>query len=763
MLVCAQSYNNTDKGLLVYADGLVVELQFYSNSIIRVLKYPEENKPQKQSYSVIMQPMEVKYTVEKSNSKTLVVNTDSVKAEVDLQNGRVMMSDLKGKTLLAEKSEGTQFTPVKYGEYKTYQVRQAFRLDKGEKIYGLGQHQQGRYNQRNQLLKLRQNNTEVAIPYWYSLKGYGLFWDNTSPTTFTDNDVETAFDSQCGDCSDYYFIYGGNAAKVLSNLRLLTGGVQMNALWTYGYWQSKERYQSQEEIVGVVKKYRELQVPLDCIVQDWQYWGVDANNWNAVEFNNPNFPNPAKMVQDIHDMNAHIAISVWPSFGRKTEMYNEMQQKGMLLKFKTYPEQAQVYDVFNPEARSIMWNRMHDKLWSLGIDSWWLDATEPEFSDKDDCLNQSTHDGLYRSVYNAFPINAVKDVYKGHRNTGDGKRVYILTRSAFVGQQRYGSCTWSGDIHSTWQVLRNQISAGLNFSVCGIPYWNTDIGGFSTWDSYNGGVNDSAYHELYVRWMQFGTFCPLMRSHGTNTPREIYQFGKPGSWEFETIARYIRLRYEMLPYIYSTAWSVSTEGNTFMKPLFMDFSHDSEVGYIDNQYMFGNSIMVAPVTQPMGIDAKEINLTSQQIRRMYLPAGTVWYDYFTNECDNGGKWIDKKITISDIPVYVKGGSIIPVSKGNAQWASQTNWADLQINVYGGADAQFTLYDDEGDNYNYEQGKNCRIALSWNQDARTLTIRGSQGSYNGMPQKRKFTVNVVDGNKQMKKVVTYKGKEINLKF
>ncbi len=759
----SQNFETTHSGIEAHADGLVVNVQCYSGSIIRVVKYPEGSAPEKHSYSVVMNPIKANFSVKRNADESITLSTDSVCVIVNLRDGRITFANKQGINLLAEKAEGTQFTPVKYGEYDTYTVRQAFRLDADEIIYGLGQHQHGKMNQRNQVLSLRQTNTEIAIPYWQSVKGYGLFWDNTSPTTFTDNSIETAFDSQCGECSDYYFLYGGNADGVLRNMRLLTGGVPMNALWTYGFWQSKERYQSQEEITNVVKRYRELQVPLDCIVQDWQYWGIDSKNWNAVEFNNPNFPDAAKMIKDIHDMNVHIAISVWPSFGRNTEIYKELKEKNMLLNFNTWPSEAQVYDPFNPEGRRIYWERMKKNMLDIGIDGWWLDATEPEFSDKDNCLNQSTHDGLYRSIYNAFPIASVGGVYDNQRKTTNDKRVYILTRSAFAGQQRYAACTWSGDIHATWQVLKNQIPAGLNFSVCGIPYWNTDIGGFVTWESYRNGVNDPAYRELYVRWLQFGTFCPLMRSHGTNTPREIYQFGEPGSWEFETIAKYIRLRYSLIPYIFSTAWSVTSEGNTMMRPLFMDFAGDRTACTLGDQYLFGNAIMVAPVVEPMNADGSAINENSAQTRRVYLPQGSDWYDFWTGEKINGGKWIDRKVTIAEMPIYIKAGSIVPMAADGAQYAAQIKWNDMGINIYAGADAEFSLYSDEGDGYGYEHGDYNVIPMSWCQDSRTLTIGTGNGSYKGMTNKRKFRVTLIDGGKKITKTINYTGKSTKVKF
>lgn len=764
-----QKYQRTNHGIKANVQGINVELQFYSPEIIRVIKSLETNTIPT-SFSVLKTPEKTSFSVWEEGSN-VTMKSDSLIIKLDLNTGKISYKDRRGVPLLMEKDYGSQFTPMDYAGDQTYLVRQEFMLDKDEAIYGLGQHQKGKMNQRNQMIHLRQGNTEIAIPYLHSIKGYGLFWDNCSPTTFTDNPMGTAFDSQSGECVDYYFMYGGNADKVMKCMRDLTGKVQMNALWTYGFWQSRERYQSQEELLDVVRKYRELQVPLDGIVQDWQYWGVDPTTWNAVEFGNPLFPDPKKMVDDVHQLNAHIAISIWPSFGKATNINKELKKKGLLLDFKTYPEEAEVYDVFNPKAREIYWEYINKNMFSIGIDGWWLDATEPEFSDKDDKLNQKTYAGQYRKVFNAFPIVSVGSVYDNQRAISSDKRVFILTRSAFAGQQRYGANSWSGDIQATWDVLRKQISAGLNFSVCGIPYWNTDIGGFITWNSYREGIKDPAYRELYVRWNQFGAFTPMMRSHGTNTPREIYLFGEKGSWEFNALEKYINLRYRMLPYLYSTAWKVSKNGDTFMRPLFMDFPQDVRVHDMDNQYMFGRSLLIAPVTESMYVNKdKSVNTGDIKSKQIYLPIGNYWFDFWTGEKWDGGQTISKETPIDIMPIYVKAGSILPIGP-QVQYATEKKWDKLELRVYPGEDGEFVLYEDENDNYNYEKGLYSTITFTWNDQKRMLSIDDRIGEFSGMLRKRTFNIVLVEkgsgvGDKftaKTNRIVTYSGKQMQVKL
>lgn len=593
---------------------------------------------------------------------------------------------------------------------KTYQVYQPFVLDKEEAIYGLGQLQNGKMIQRNMTKNLVQGNVEDVSPFFQSTKGYGVFWDNYSPTLFTDNEVETSFRSEVGDCVDYYFMYGKNADGVIAQVRNLTGQAPMFPLWTYGYWQSKERYKSQEEVVAVVRKYRELGIPLDGIIQDWQYWGHNYL-WNAMDFQNPTFNNPQKMIEDVHAMNAHMAISIWSSFGPMTKPYRELDKKGMLFNFTTwpqsgleswppnmeYPSGVRVYDAYNPEARDIYWKYLNDGIFKLGMDAWWMDSTEPDHLDwKPEDMDTKTYLGSFRRVRNAYPLMTVGGVYDHQRAVTSDKRVFILTRSGFLGQQRYGANVWSGDVASTWESFRNQIPAGLNFSLCGMPHWNSDIGGFFA-GHYNKSWNDDSasknplYQELYVRWLQFGTFNPMMRSHGTDVYREIYKFGKKGEPVYDAIEKMIGLRYSLLPYIYSTSWEVSNRQSSFMRALMMDFVDDRKVWDINDEYMFGKSILVAPITHAQYTPEAVVKVSEEEgwnrdgakktktdvavdfmetkSTNIYLPAGTLWYDFWTNEKHEGGKEITKETTLDVIPLYVKAGSIIPVGP-QVQYATE---------------------------------------------------------------------------------------------
>ena len=606
-----QSYSRTDLGIISAVDTIGIEIQFFSPSIVRVLKWPEGRTYLKESLSVVKTPQKTVFGI-KQRGNDLILNSENLMVSLNLNSGQISFMTSQSGLLLSESEAGVRFTDFNDAGVKTFSVYQAFVLDKDEAIYGLGQQQQGKMIQRNLTLNMIQGNTDDYIPFFLSVKGYGLFWDNYSPTLFEDNPESTSFKSDVGDCIDYYFMYGGNADGVIARMRDLTGQVPMFPLWTFGYWQSKERYKSQDELVGVVKKYRELGVPLDGIIQDWQYWG---NNylWNAMEFLNPEFYNPQKMVDDVHNLNAHMIISIWNSFGPETKQYKELDKIGALMDFKTWPESGsekwppnpdypsgvRVYDPYNPEARDIYWKYLNKGIFSLGMDGWWMDSSEPDHLQfKPSDFDNKTYLGSFRKVRNAFPLMTVGGLYQHQRSVTSDKRVFILTRSAFAGQQRYGANTWSGDVVASWDALRNQISAGLNFSLCGIPYWNSDIGGFFLWNFKNT-LNDADYRELYARWIQFGAFCPMMRSHGTDAPREIYQFGKKGDKIYDAIEKSINLRYSLLPYIYSTSWDVTANQSTMMRALVMDFPNDKQALDINDQYMFGKSLLVCPVTNPM--------------------------------------------------------------------------------------------------------------------------------------------------------------------
>ena len=797
-ILFAQNYQKTSSGIKTTVNAVDIEIQFFAPAVARVIKSPEGVAYEKQSLSVIAKPEKVNFKADMQDNK-IVLNTSELSVSVDTGTGIVSYFSKDGKSLLAEKS-GMQFIDFDDAGTKTYQVYQPFILDKEEAIYGLGQLQNGKMIQRNMTKNLIQGNVEDVSPFFQSTKGYGVFWDNYSPTLFTDNEVETSFRSEVGDCVDYYFMYGKNADGVIAQVRNLTGQAPMFPLWTYGYWQSKERYKSQEEVVDVVRKYRELGIPLDGIIQDWQYWGHNYL-WNAMDFQNPTFNNPQKMIEDVHAMNAHMAISIWSSFGPMTKPYRELDKKGMLFNFTTwpqsgleswppnmeYPSGVRVYDAYNPEARDIYWKYLNDRIFKLGMDAWWMDSTEPDHLDwKPEDMDTKTYLGSFRKVRNAYPLMTVGGVYDHQRAVTSDKRVFILTRSGFLGQQRYGANVWSGDVASTWESFRNQIPAGLNFSLCGMPHWNSDIGGFFA-GHYNKSWNDDSasknplYQELYVRWLQFGTFNPMMRSHGTDVYREIYKFGKKGEPVYDAIEKMIGLRYSLLPYIYSTSWEVSNRQSSFMRALMMDFVDDRKVWDINDEYMFGKSILVAPITHAqytpeavvkvseeegwnrdgakktktdVAVDFRETKSTN-----IYLPAGTLWYDFWTNEKHEGGKEITKETTLDVIPLYVKAGSIIPVGP-QVQYATEKPWSHLELKVYAGANGNFILYEDEFDNYNYEKGVYTEIPISWNNTSRKLTIGARKGAYEGMLKNRKFTVTLQDGTQ---KNVDYNGKAISVKF
>jgi alpha-D-xyloside xylohydrolase len=801
----AQSYQKTDLGLKAKINSTDVEIQFYGSSTVRVLKSPEGKAFTKESLTVVKKPQATKVAISQQGD-VISLKSEKMKVDVNVKSGKISYSTLSGEQLLSEKESGLTFTDFNDAGSKTYTINQSFILDKDEAIYGLGQQQRGKLSLRNVRLNMVQGNTDDYVPFLVSTKGYGLFWDNYSPTVFEDKPESTSFRSDVGDCIDYYFMFGGNIDGSIAGMRDLTGQAPMFPLWTFGYWQSKERYKSQNELVGVVNKYRELGVPLDGIIQDWQYWG---NNylWNAMEFLNSEFPNPKKMVEDIHNQNAHLIISIWSSFGPQTKQYREMEPKGMLLNFGTwpqsgletwppnreYPSGVKPFDPYNPEARNIYWKYLQKGLFSLGIDGWWMDSSEPDHLDfKPSDFDIKTYLGSFRKVRNAFPLMTVGGVAEHQRSASSDKRVFILTRSAFAGQQRYGANTWSGDVNSSWQNLRNQIPAGLNFSLSAIPYWNSDIGGFFA-GAYNKSWNDGSgaknplFQELYVRWLQFGAFTPMMRSHGTDVPREIYNFGKKGEPIYDAIAKTINLRYSLLPYIYSTAWTVTNNQSTIMRALVMDFK-DKNVVDMNNEYMFGKSILVAPVVYAQytpetivrsnaetgwdkkgsnnGNKSQSVNFTETKSAKVYLPAGSVWFDFWTNEKRNGGQEIAKETTIDIFPLYIKSGSIIPFGP-QVQYATEKKWDNLEIRVYPGDNGEFTLYEDENDNYNYEKGAYSTITFKWNDAKKVLTINDRKGSFTGMLTERKFNIVIVAAGKNVDnkydKTITYKGEKTTVKL
>lgn len=773
----AQTFRQTKQGITGTTQGMDIEIQFVSPEIVRVVKAPEGRSFTKKSLSVVKSPESMSVTTEKKG-ETVSLKSNAVRVDFNVETGRISFFDKQGKALFTEKDYGAQFTPFNDAGNQTFSVRQAFLLDKDEAIYGLGQQQVDDLNQRNHKHFMRQRALYASVPIIQSTKGYGMFWDNYSPTTYTDNPQEMSFDSEVGECMDYYFMYGGNADGVIAQIRDLTGQAPMYPLWTFGFWQSRERYKSQQETMEVVDKYRELGIPLDGIIQDWQYWGPNSN-WNSMNFDNPEFPDPQKMIDHVKKKNAKIMISIWASFGPDTNPYKDLEKINALFNFKTWPADGGVkaYDAYNEKARDIYWEHLNKGLFSKGIDAWWTDSTEPDHLDvQERDFDIPTAMGTYRSVVNAFPLMSNKGVYEHQRAVTSDKRVYLLTRCAFAGQQRYAANTWSGDVMCNWETFRKQIPTGLNFSLSGIPYWNTDIGGFFNWP-YHGGAENKAYHELYTRWFQYGTFLPMQRSHGSGVKKEIYNLGKKGDWVYDSEEKYINLRYALLPYLYSTGWQVTDNAGSFLRALFMDFNEDKKVHTISNQYMFGKAFLVTPVTRNMYVFSdkeqwkdpyEDFSKTGTQ--DVYLPKGTKWFDFWTGEVLNGGQMVTKEVPIDIIPLYVRAGSIVPFGP-KVQYSTEKKWNNLEIRIYPGADGEFVLYEDENDNYNYEKGVYSTIKFTWDDANRTLNIADREGTFPGMLKSCKFNIVVVDkengtGSAQSTKFtksVSYGGKKKSVKL
>ena len=765
--------------LVITSKAQDVKITFMTPRIVHVVK----GQPTK-SLVVIAKP-ENGAAIQNDNtwkSSELTVRQDA--------NGNLTFLTAKGKVLLREKS------------CDVAKVRQTFTLDKDEAVYGLGTIQNGKMNRRGEHKRMEQSNLEDFQNVLQSIKGWGIYWENYSPTQFDDDANGISFTSEVGEGIDYYFMYGGSADGVIAQMRHLSGDVPMFPLWTYGFWQSKERYKTATETEGIVDQYRALQVPLDGIIQDWQYWGSNYL-WNAMDFLSEDFANGPQMIQNVHAKHAHFMISIWASFGPQTQQFRELNEKGLLLPIETwpqsgishiwpprmdYPSGVKVYDAFSPVARDIYWKYLKT-LYDYGTDAWWMDSTDPDFfNPRESDYEHPVFGGTWRSLRNAFPLETVRGIYLSQRRDypNSPKRVFIMTRSSYAGQQHYGSNMWSGDVASSWDMLRKQVPAGLSFSLTGNPNFNTDIGGFFC-NAYNTKGPGSApqnpqYQELYVRWMQYGLFTPVFRSHGADAPREIWQFGKKGEPVYDAIEKMIRLRYRLIPYLYSTAWQVTSNNESYIRPLFSDFAADKRVWDMTDEMMFGRSILAAPIVNPLyteeqiikedamtGWDRKEVRGQKEEVRSVdwsqsktvtkYLPQGTDWYDFWSNQRMKGGQSVTIQATLDQVPMFVRAGSILPLGP-EMQWVGEKSWDNLELRVFPGADGSFVLYEDEGDNYNYEKGIYSTITFQWNDKSKILTIGARQGSYPGMLQQRQFTIVLPDGQRQ---TVDYEGTQLQVKL
>jgi alpha-D-xyloside xylohydrolase len=778
-----------------------------TDRIVRVLFAPGAEPPSHNSLIARQEWGPVEYRVERRDGAVSVF-TKALRVDIDTETGCVEYADPQGRVILREGRGGRRAEPCKILGEPALRVRQMFVLADDEGLYGLGQYQTGVMNYRGHDVLLVQANREVAIPFLVSTKGYGILWDNYSHTEFHDGPEDMYLQSEVADAVDYYFIAGDTMDDVIAGYREITGAAPMYGRWAYGYWQCKERYKSFDELKEVVDGYRSRGLPLDNIVQDWRYWG-EREQWSSMEFDPQTYPDPVRHIRELHERNVHLMISIWPVLGAKTKIHQDMESRSFLYPVVYAGLGGRTYDPFNPEARRLYWDYAKRGLFDKGVDAWWMDATEPEVTtgitqaetERNILDCKRTALGPIAKYLNAYSLMSTKGCYEGQREATNDKRVFILTRSSFAGQQKYAATTWSGDISATWDVFRAQVPAGINFCMAGVPYWTTDIGAFfinrERGAVFPDGVQDPAYCEFYTRWFQYGAWCPIFRSHGTGTPREVWRFGEPGSPMYESQAKFLRLRYRLLPYIYSLAWKVTNDGYTMMRGLPMDFGGDRNVHGLGEQYMFGPAFMVRPVLEAMYFQpapttsapattaptsspttaktepvlkpvVKVLPKGVDTLVAVYLPKGAAWYDFWTGKHYDGGQTIQTSAPIDVMPLYARAGSIVPLGPV-MQYATEKPADPLELRIYPGADGRFVLYEDENDNYNYERGVHAEIAFEWNDATGRLAIGERQGSFPGMLAKRVFHVVLVrpgtgvgaETTEKPDQVVNYDGQAVSV--
>lgn len=780
-------------------------IDFITPSIVRVRWTPDGTVTDNATGVCIYPKTHVDVKEDKSGSLT-IYRSDSLEVTVDGKGGVTFVDPVARRILLREsvnvprRFEKVAQEKITYDESSarmeetangkvtvkdilsrdTIGMKQRFAItfdmSANEAIYGLGQQMEDYVNLLGKTLYLTQLNLKVFIPMMVSTAGYGLLFDAGCSMKFDSSNMgsgmmigesssgfETTLEMEAANTVDYYFIKGAMPENVVEGYRYLTGNVAMMPRYMFGYVQSKERYVSSEDIVNTLKEYRRRHVPIDVIVQDWNYW---PQGWGYMKMNREFYPDPKALADSVHAHDAKLMVSIWanPQYCPEEE---DFRSKGLMLEHS-------VYDAFSPEGRDLYWKYADDEFFSNGFDCWWCDSSEPldgdwnqmpgpengrPYSWDDHERRWRLNDAVLSEALGAeraclYSLNHAKGIYEHQRAASDRKRVVNLTRSSFAGQQRYATASWNGDTYASWDSFKKQIPGGINYFATGSPYWTTDIGCFFVKSSprwfqkgeFPDGVKDDGYKEFYTRMFQWGTFLPILRSHGTETPREIWHFGEPGTPYYDAILDMINLRYSMLPYLYSMADAQTRSGFSMARPLAFDFPKDRKVFDIKDQYMFGD-IMACPVTDP-GVDSREV----------YLPAGSDWFDFWTGRRLAGGEMIEAAAPINRLPLFVKAGSIIPTTEV-VEYSAASAGKPLTIDIYPGKDATFTLYDDAGDTYDFEKGEYTRIRMDWDDAKGILTVYDAEGTYPEAPATHSMTIR--KGAKS--KTITYKGKSTKIKI
>jgi len=769
--------------LVLHSEAGILGLQPQNEFIIRVMYTKGKEFYDGLGIGIVRNEPFYDWRYEETENAVRLVTSD-VELEISKTTSSIKYYDRKGKLLLSERSKESRIleefdsfrmvldeksvvekieTPdgikgivkesAKIFDKKLYHTRLFLNWQGEEALFGLGQAEEGILNLRGTTQYLNQANMKIAIPLLLSTNGYGILLSTGSPAIFSDTQYGSYLYTEADHQMDYYFIAGENFDRIIKGYRILTGKAAMLPKWAFGYMQSQERYETQQEIIDIVREHREKGIGLDTIILDWCSW--KDGMWGQKTFDKERFPDATGMIEEIHEMNARFMISIWPIMNENCENYNEFESRNLLL------PASNIYDAFNKEARDLYWKQTNEGLSIHGVDAWWCDSSEPltpEWTRMEKpepsamfCeFIQESSKFIPVEKCNSYGLVHAQGIYEGQRNTSHHKRVLNLTRSGYTGQQRYGTVLWSGDTCASWQTLQKQIVAGLNFCASGIPYWTLDIGAFFVkkglqwfWDGeYENGCDDLGYRELYTRWYQYGAFLPIFRSHGTDTRRELWNYGQPGDMFYDALLRANQLRYQLMPYIYSISGSVWRNDETMMRMLAFDFKYDNRAINITDQFLFGTSLMVCPVTNPMYFESGSVAIKdSPKTRSVYLPDGVRWYDFWTNQVHEGGRTITVNADIDMIPLFVREGGIIPMSQTMC-YVDEVIDAPLEVRVYPGIDSCFDLYEDDGDGYQYENGAYSITKMVWNDKERKLTIHGPEGSFSKMISNRNYQVHIM---------------------
>ncbi|MFN8259185.1 MAG: glycoside hydrolase family 31 protein [Bacteroidales bacterium] len=768
-----KSFTKEVDGITCKCENGLLKIKICKDDLVEVKFTSLANFPEKQSLVIVNNwKQAVKFNVKESASD-IQISTRVLKIVLNKKNNQVIFQDLSGNPILAEDdSNAKQVIPSTVAGIKTNTCTTVFKSPANEALYGLGCHPEDtlsiNYKERDQDMTIKYMTG--AIPVLLSTKGYGLLWDNYSASKFygtLENNSKFKYESESGTMVDYYFFYGPSFDRIIALYREATGQSPMFPKWVFGLFQSQDRYKSQDEVLSVKDNYRNGKFPVDCIVQDWFYWEPDVigSHWLYPT----RYPNPKFMVDELHKANIHAMISIWPVFAAGTNNFKELEKNGALTTIKWDNVMTHTfdnyYDAHSIKARDLYWKQAYDSLIGKhGWDAWWVDQCEPDngaLLDERRKADFATGKGI--DYFNTYSLMHSVGLYEHWRKDVPGKRAFFLIRQAFAGQQRNAATLWSSDITCTFRAFKSQVPQGINACASGIPYWTSDIGGYHfNWSPPD--WSTPANRELFTRWFQFGTFSPIMRIHGKG---ERALFSK--NWDEPTRAillKYDNLRYRLLPYIYSLAWKVTTEGYTLMRSLAFDFPQDEAIYNIPDQYMFGPAFLVNPVTDQW----YSLGNQSVKTRKVYLPKGADWIDFWTGKKYTGGQTLDALSPIETIPLYVKSGSIVPMGPF-LQFATEKPADPMEIRIYPGANASFTLYEDENDNYNYEKGKYATIRFEWDEAARKLTISDLKGEYQGMVKDREMRIVFPAENHGIgvefcsspEKIIVYKGKKMEMKF